>query len=190
MNTGNINNMECGFCGEDIEAGSRRCPYCGSLQEVKHDVSRSAQRDLFTAHHNEGLNDRLSNNSEPDNDDVNTGLDTSLSENMNSNKPVIDNSSKLRPETAAHASYEAEGRTNSISNSVKVLLTILCTVIPGLGQLAGIIISIIFINSDNDDKRSFGTALMIGCLIVFILSFILFFLLLSVAVGFMNAYKG
>lgn len=61
-----------------------------------------------------------------------------------------------------------------LSNGLKVLITVLCTVIPGIGQLAGIIISIIFMNMESDpDKRSFGYALMISSIILFFMTCII-----------------
>jgi hypothetical protein len=43
--------------------------------------------------------------------------------------------------------------------------------VPGLGQLAGIIIGILFMNREDDpDRKSFGAALMVASLVFFILS--------------------
>lgn len=74
-------------------------------------------------------------------------------------------------------------RSKGLSNGKKVLLTILCTLIPGFGQLAGIITSIVFINDQDNDKRSFGIALLVASLIFFVIScfvlFIVFLVLIS-----------
>ncbi len=54
-----------------------------------------------------------------------------------------------------------------LSNAVKVLLSIIA-VIPGIGQLTGIIASIIFMSDDRDtDRKSFGKALLAASLILF-----------------------
>lgn len=59
----------------------------------------------------------------------------------------------------------------ALSNGLKVFLTILFTVIPGIGQLAGIITGIVFMSADGDrDRKSFGVALLVACLILFLLS--------------------
>ncbi|MCR4434768.1 MAG: zinc-ribbon domain-containing protein [Clostridiales bacterium] len=35
MDTPRFENSKCSYCGEEISAGSRRCPYCGSLLGLK-----------------------------------------------------------------------------------------------------------------------------------------------------------
>lgn len=56
-----------------------------------------------------------------------------------------------------------------LSNGLKVFLTALFILIPGIGQLAGIITAIVFMNSEGDsDKKSFGVALLVLSLILFV----------------------
>lgn len=65
----------------------------------------------------------------------------------------------------------SSGPKEPLSNGFKVFLTVLFTVVPGIGQLAGIIAAIIFMNSDGDsDRKSFGVALLVASLIMFVLS--------------------
>lgn len=66
---------------------------------------------------------------------------------------------------------------NRLSNGLKVFITVISSVIPGLGQLIGVIISITFINSDDHDMRSFGTALLVSSMVLFVISCILFFII-------------
>ncbi len=69
-----------------------------------------------------------------------------------------------------------------MSNGLKVFLTVIASVIPGIGQLIGIICGIVFINlDDNRDKKSFGVALLIASIVMFVLNF-LFYLILVVAI--------
>ncbi len=70
-----------------------------------------------------------------------------------------------------------------LSNGMKVLLTTLFIIIPGIGQLAGIITAIIMMNNDeNADTKSFGVALLVVSLVMFVLSG-LFFLILILALA-------
>lgn len=73
-----------------------------------------------------------------------------------------------------------------LGNSLKVLFTVICTIIPGFGQLAGVIIGILFMNSEDEksgaDKKSFGLALIIASIVVFILTCI-FWLIVLVALS-------
>jgi hypothetical protein len=68
-----------------------------------------------------------------------------------------------------------------LSNGIKVFLTVLFTVIPGVGQLAGIITAIVFMADDDDaDKRSFGAAVMTASVVIFIITCLIAFTLLLV----------
>ena len=68
--------------------------------------------------------------------------------------------------------------TNALSNGMKVFITAICSIIPGIGQLAGIIISIVFLNAEEDeDRKSFGAALLIASLIVFFVTCVFYFLI-------------
>jgi len=74
-------------------------------------------------------------------------------------------------DTVNVATEQEQQTPGPLSNGIKVFLTVVATVIPGLGQLAGIIMGIVFMNAENDsDRRSFGVALLIASLIFFLLS--------------------
>lgn len=65
-----------------------------------------------------------------------------------------------------------------LSNRMKVFLTALFAVVPGIGQLAGIITAIVFVNDEDDaDRRSFGSALLVSSIVMFFVSCIFYFLL-------------
>lgn len=58
----------------------------------------------------------------------------------------------------------------SLTNARKVFITTGCNFIPGIGQLVGVIIAIVFMNNEDDtDKRSFGVALLVSSIVVFVL---------------------
>jgi len=55
-----------------------------------------------------------------------------------------------------------------LSNAMKVFITVIACVIPGFGQLLGIIFAVVFMSDELDsDRRSFGKALMIASLVIF-----------------------
>lgn len=57
-----------------------------------------------------------------------------------------------------------------LSNAIKVFITSLACIIPGFGQLLGIIFAVIFMSDEQDgDRRSFGKALMVVSLVIFAL---------------------
>jgi predicted small integral membrane protein len=63
-----------------------------------------------------------------------------------------------------------------LSNSMKVFLIVLYTLIPCIGQIAGVIHGITMFNSGKADKRSFGKALIIAMVIVFLIMSVLFYM--------------
>lgn len=67
---------------------------------------------------------------------------------------------------------------NSVSNWTKVILTALAVMLPGIGQIIGIIVGLVFVSNDIDtDKRSFGAALLTISVVAFVLSAIFWFIL-------------
>ncbi|HEY8350620.1 MAG TPA: hypothetical protein VIM13_12430 [Clostridia bacterium] len=150
---------KCGFCGESIPANATRCPYCASILELPVDDSFARDGDAGTdGPGQEGQND------------FSTGPDQQYY--TGSQPGYQDPNTENRP-------YYVERRQNTTQNSgkaplgngLKVFLTLLFALLPGIGQLAGIITAIIFMSSSDDsDRRSFGSALLVANLILFILA--------------------
>ncbi len=70
-----------------------------------------------------------------------------------------------------------------LGNWSKVILSALAVFIPGIGQIIGIIIGLVFVSNDiNSDKRSFGAALLTVSIIVFVIT-VIFWFLFAVAFG-------
>lgn len=83
-----------------------------------------------------------------------------------------------------------EYRKPPLGNGMKVFLTILFTMIPGLGQLAGIITAIVFMNADDDaDRKSFGVAILVASLIMFVISCLGCFIAAVSLSTFQNGFK-
>lgn len=179
MDTLDKGTKRCSYCGEDIAADMRRCPYCGSLLDTKND-------EYFI---NQGIN--ISTPVYNEEQEAEAGLEAvSQNENMEGEEDTGD---VLDSDVPRYGAGPAAGTVRSqipfntpvvntqkktLSNGMKVFLTALYTIIPGLGQLAGIITAIVFINSDdNEDKRSFGTALLVSSLIVFVITCVFYFVL-------------
>ena len=142
---------KCGFCGESIPANATRCPYCASILELPVDAGtdgpgQEGQNDFSTGSDQQYPADR-----QPGYQDPNT-----------SNRPYY----------AEHRqSMMQNGGKAPLGNGLKVFLTLLFALLPGIGQLAGIITAIVFMSSSDDsDRRSFGSALLVANLILFILA--------------------
>lgn len=64
-----------------------------------------------------------------------------------------------------------------MSNWTKVFLCALSVIIPGIGQIIGIISGLVLVSNDSDpDKRTYGAALLTVSLIVFVIMLIFWFL--------------
>jgi len=148
----------CNFCGEGISPDLRRCPYCGSLLDIRASGSENEVNFILVA--NSG-DEEESKTVEQKNEHVSE---------MVEQKPV---------KVHTCSSTGKQIRKSRLSNGMKVFLTIISIIIPGLGQLAGIIISILFMNDENDeDRRSFGIALLVASLVFFVLSSFFWFIAL------------
>ena len=166
-----MDTKSCSFCKEDISVGLRRCPYCGSLLD-------SIEQDTGVIGVNSDTN--ITQMCVEQNDDGTivikecTEIFPALNQGNTENKIAtnLSHNPPIPKSKAAHAS------DSDLSNGLKVFLTILSTTIPGLGQLIGIIISVVFINSEDPDRNSFGVALMIASLLLFVISCILIFIVI------------
>lgn len=73
--------------------------------------------------------------------------------------------------------YRASAGGNVLSNWTKVFLCALSVIIPGIGQLIGLISGLVMISNDSDsDKRSYGAALLTVSIIIFVIQLIFWFL--------------
>jgi len=95
-----------------------------------------------------------------------------------------------RPYPNRQGPIEPKKPSYGLSNALKVFLTVLFTVIPGFGQLAGIITAIVFMGSEDDeDKRSFGVALLVACIVIFAFACIGCFVAIIAATSARNGFK-
>lgn len=86
-------------------------------------------------------------------------MQNNMQNNMRPQRPPL----KSTPDVGAHSKP-------TMSNAMKVFMTSLATFVPGLGQLIGVIAAIVFMNTEGDtDKRSFGLALLINSIVIFVL---------------------
>lgn len=165
MDISDVSKKRCSFCEEVIPVGARRCPYCGSLL-----------RDEGTKKEQEEVDIQIGNKS--DSVEKSSYTENSSGKKENNEVTKINNGYvKASPEKLDNGNIQVPQAP--LSNGMKVFLTIICTIIPGLGQLAGIILGIVFMNADNDaDRKSFGVALLVASLIFFIVSCLSCFIIL------------
>lgn len=196
----------------------RRCPYCGSLLEMRNNNngSNGYSQPMQVNNYITNIGDSKAG-TEPaqaeqpqiiqtQDDQVNAGregMNQVLDNQAQGDQPVVNQAQVSRPsyqpqvnqpqanqpqfsqyqygqaqagqmqQNRLYANWgqQAPIKQRTMSNGLKVFLTVLFVIIPGIGQLAGAITAIIMMNSDTDnDKRSFGTALLVASLLVFLLT--------------------
>lgn len=150
----------CYYCGEKIGIFARRCDFCGSLLKPELDRIYYNQAYQFNA---PNVNQSAYDNAIIDERVETAGKVESAEKAVN----ISDLEVKFLPGTYVR---------NRLSNNLKVFITVISSVIPGIGQLIGVILAIIFINSEEHDMRSFGKALLVSSVILFIITFLLFIL--------------
>jgi hypothetical protein len=170
---------KCDFCGESIPVSANRCPYCASILEVTvdntFDPSGTEQQSLF--HENDAGTD------ETGADQVNGQDRGQMQQNdagtgQNQQEPGRWQSGYQDPNAVKRPYYPRNhqpvmqsGSKAPMGNGMKVFLTMVFTLLPGIGQLAGIITAIVLMSSNDDsDRRSFGSALLVANIVMFVLS--------------------
>lgn len=212
MNYPGSDRIKCVFCDEYIPPECRRCPYCGNLlekaEEELNTVGINTESTVEYAEYGQN-NGNIENaleyaknrqngeniestsedsENEPKSENIDTASEDAVFEGNNENIEQGNENMKFALKTDTHQS--AEIRKKPLSNGMKVFLTTLCVFVPCLGQLIGVIASILFINSDDADRRSFGSALLVSSLIVFVVSVIFSFMLVLILAVLLGGYRG
>lgn len=158
----------CRKCGKILDNDEKECPFCGTkvdeivelepgaITEEKDNIKEDAIKEDINEENNYIENYNYTeipkldkNNIEDNNVEKNTG------EKINIEKNNINNNI-----------YED---TKPLSNWIKVTLSVLIPALPGLGALIGIIASIIFMTNEDEDRKTFGYALLTYSVIFLIL---------------------
>lgn len=175
MTSDNNVQKKCGFCGENIPAGAGRCPYCGSILEVTFDNSYRITTPEDTAVNN--VEDAKPEDAEQTQAEQNAEQ-VQEEQNAKVNLNTLDNARPYNNGGYVPDRRYGNDMRSQLSNGMKVFLTVIFTLIPGIGQLAGIITAIVFMNSEGDsDRKSFGVALLVACLVMFVFACISCFIL-------------
>jgi hypothetical protein len=178
LNTPTLEKRKCNFCGEEISIYVRRCPYCGSLieqtagsiifapQKILSDVEPTNQPGVENTISTKGEHTVLQQNNRE-----NSEPEVARPEILRSHQTHRMNAANFNLSTMSLNNPQGKPQVKKpLSNGYKVFLTVITSLLPGLGQLLGLILSIVYLNAEDDDRRSFGTALMIASLITFVLS--------------------
>jgi len=184
------------FCGEEIASDAGRCPFCSSILDVRVDNLQPGEGAPSSFDYPSASPEPA----EPSQNPPDTGgeegeimtqpgeetvqacsredepVKPEYGQNPVQMPPAVSSENALHP--GSQGAPAAISR-KPLSNGIKVLITVLCTLVPGIGQLAGVIAAIIFMNSDGDsDRKSFGLALLVASLALFVLSCISCFIIL------------
>lgn len=189
----NYSQKKCGFCGEGIPRDASRCPYCGSILEVTVDQPYGMPEQQQNNAGSNGIGDEQRNIENPagSSENMYNGSEKQPSENPDNvyrqqygqaSQPGMGQRTEYRqgsqygqrpyyPHNQQAPIYQSNNGKKPLSNGLKVFLTMLFTLLPGIGQLAGIITAIVFMSADGDtDRRSFGIAILVASLAMFVLS--------------------
>ncbi len=175
----------CSYCGEEIAFDDRRCPYCCSLlNDNQFDTSSFYGNDFVQPYYNgwyppaDNVYNSNQYNQVPPIEPSPIAPQPEMTQNQVFITPEMQGWNNIQSQPIQNNSVNTNPEENAFTTRFKVFLTAACSVVPGLGQLAGIIISIILLNSeDSEDKRKFGASLMLASVVTFAFQCIMIFLL-------------
>ena len=170
-----LNNKRCVTCGELSTEEFDKCQYCGSVLVDNLDYANS-DVDTKTIGIEEDIKSVAPENLNYNNADkyFEEEFEKDVSE-ISNDQLQFNNIFGFKSENNIP---KVEVKNKSISNGRKVLLTIICSIIPGFGQLFCLILSLGYMNSEeNEDMKSFGQALFVAALVLFVLTCIISFVI-------------
>jgi len=92
-------------------------------------------------------------------------------------KPEIrpGNLAATKPIKAEVNNIYSDNLKQPLGNGMKVFMVTLSNLLPGIGQLFGVIAAIVLMNTEGDkDRKSFGVALLVSSVIAFVVSIVAF----------------
>ena len=180
---------KCNFCREDIPVDLTRCPYCGSLLEISSYNEDNTIDIDETPSHKDSMEEKI-------------GHEGSLltSDNMDSSRAQEEIQTEIQTEYQTEPQRESQTNANitedfscteanqriacekntaesDLGEWGKLIISAISVLIPGIGQIIGVIAAIHFMNSEDKVRKSFGLNLMIASITIFILFLVGFFIL-------------
>lgn len=184
MNNLDANSKFCKTCSELSPAELDKCQFCGSeLKDVLDEVNSDLNLKISIGSVSSEIENEEPNISEIlPYDNVESYVKEAYDEkenSINNDQAQFNDIFGFKSSNGVQEKIVKEiVKDDSISNKKKVFLTVICAIVPGFGQLFCLILSIIFMNSeDNEDRKSFGSALFAAALILFVLTCIISFLI-------------
>lgn len=199
------NKYKCPYCGYEMTKKQSRCENCASILDIKIQSEEKALKDESSEikppdEIKESLNSDMPND-ENNSSNVEEKAERKETEEYFENReekkqasenPFFEskNNNSFFGDSFKNQSYNSYNKNSyvpsepkALTNAIKVALTTLCVLVPVVGQFIGLVLSIIYMNSDEelkdcDDRRSFGLALLIACVISFVVSVFLGFAIL------------
>lgn len=173
-----IGMKRCCYCGEDVRQEMRRCPYCGSILDnaKKENPAAVSETECIQV-------EQVNQDAEPKPDMEEVEVRGSF-EKANDQRETTDTGANEvweRP-AGARPSYAVPVRkSKGLGNGTKVFLTVVASVVPGIGQLVGLIVALVYMNAEEDgDRNSFGRALLAASLIMFVLTCVTWLIMATV----------
>lgn len=158
---------KCEHCGEAIHIRSQKCPFCNQVvSNVPEEIIKVEE-----SNNSEIENKTFENEVKEEKEEVTTeteGMKDMYNTQPNAVNFVVGNNGEPKDYV-----YKAEVRhsleyTNPMSNTVKVFVSALCT-LPIMGQIIGAFLGVFFSTYEDSDRRSFGRALILLSIFMFVL---------------------
>lgn len=142
---------KCEHCGEKLHIRTRKCPFCNSI--VPEDAPVVADDEGINIKEQEGRQEIV------------------MDKDKETRETIIEDD--IEKEDIKDYVYKAEVRhsieyTKPMSNALKVFITAFAT-LPVFGQVLGGFFGVFYLTYEDNDRKSFGKALIVLSIIMFLL---------------------
>ncbi|MBM7686405.1 MAG: hypothetical protein PWP07_1678 [Epulopiscium sp.] len=149
----------CRECGKIIEDGQKECPYCGT------EVNDTINIENHIEDHIENRNVEVKSEKDEEEPIIKIISDEPIIKTTPEEEPTIktkhfEESPSVTENKFGSNQKIPEKNTQPLNNWIKVTLSVLISALPGIGSLIGIIAAIIFMTKEDEDRKTFGYALL------------------------------
>ena len=159
---------KCEHCGEQIHIRSKKCPFCN---EIVAEIPEQVEEEIVESKNN--IEETEANQVETSETEAKEKTSEEFLDEFKKNSELKENVNfAVGNSEPKDYVYKAEVRhsieyVEPMSNWFKVFISALCT-FPIFGQLIGSFLGVYYVTNEDNDRKSFGKALIVLSIVMFL----------------------